>query len=67
MFMENNENQKWLKIIQEYDEDFKLNDYTPAELEALINSFKNSTQKFKDNYFSFYNDVKSPSLKKQDW
>lgn len=65
--MQNIENQKWLKIIQEYDEDFKLCDYTPDELEELINTYKNSNEKFKDKYFSFYNDIKSSSLKKQDW
>ena len=61
------ENNKWLKIIQEYDEDFKMSDYTPEELEQIINAYKSSNQKFKDQYFSFYNDVKSSSLKKQDW
>lgn len=58
---------KWIKIIQEYDEDFKISDYTPEELEDLINTYKSSSQNFKDKYFSFYNDVKSSSLKKQDW
>lgn len=62
-----NNNSKWIKIIQSYDEDFKISDYTPDELEELINAYKSADQKFKDNYFSFYNDVKSSSLKKQDW
>ena len=60
-------NNKWIKIIQEYDEDFKISDYTPEELEELINAYKSASQNFKDKYFSFYNDVKSSSLKKQDW
>lgn len=58
---------KWIKIIQEYDEDFNMSDYTPEELEELIGTYKSSNQNFKDKYFSFYNDVKSSSLKKQDW
>ncbi len=62
-----NENQNWLKIIQSYDEDFKISDYSPSELEELINNYKTGNQKFKDNYFSYYNDVKSSSRKKQDW
>lgn len=65
--MKNNEQKKWIQIIQSYDEDFKLSDYTPQELEELINAYQNSNQKFKDKYFDFYNDVKSSSLKKQDW
>lgn len=59
--------QKWLKIIQAYDEDFKYSDYTPEEIEEIISAYESSNQNFKDKYFSFYNDVKSSSLKKQDW
>lgn len=65
--MKKNNSQKWLKIIQSYDEEFKISDYTPDELEEIINAYKSSNQKFKDDYFAFYNDVKSKSLKKQDW
>lgn len=65
--MKKNNIQEWIKIIQSYDEDFKFSDYTPGELEELINGYKSSNQQFKDKYFSFYNDVKSSSLKKQDW
>lgn len=57
---------KFLKqIIQ--DEDFKLSDYTVDELEIIFNTKKNAKQKFKDNYFAYYDDIKSSSLKKQDW
>ena len=61
------QNQQWLKIIQSYDEDFKLSDYTPQEIEEIIKEYENSNQSFKDKYFAFYNDIKSSSLKKQDW
>ena len=57
----------WIKIIQSYDEDFKMSDYTPQELEELLNAYQNSSEQFKNKYFAFYNDVKSSSLKKQDW
>ena len=50
-----------------FDEDFKMSDYTPSELEELIAAYENSNQSFKEKYFAFYNDVKSSSLKKQDW
>lgn len=59
--------QKWIKIIQSYDEDFKMSDYTPDELEELIHAYESSNEQFKNKYFAFYNDVKSSSLKKQDW
>ena len=56
------------KLVQGYDEDFKLCDFTPEELEKVLNrQSKSQNKKFKDDYFSFYNDVKSSSLKKQDW
>jgi len=42
-----------------------MSDYTPEEIYEMIH--KNETEKFKDNYFSKYDDVKSSSLKKQDW
>ena len=42
-----------------------MSDYTPDEIYEMIH--KNDTQKFKDKYFSKYDDVKSSSLKNQDW
>ena len=65
--MKQKERNDWIKIIEKYDEEFKMCDYTPDELYELINQFKNSNEKFKDKYFAFYDDVKSPSRKKQDW
>lgn len=65
--MKKSERESWIKIIEQYDEDFKLSDYTLEELDELINCFKTSKQQFKDNYFAFYDDVKSHTLKKQDW
>lgn len=55
------------KLMQNCDEDFKLSDYTVEEMENMLNVKKNSKQNFKDNYFAYYDDVKSSSLKKQDW
>lgn len=55
------------KLVQNYDEDFKLSDFTPQELMSMLNNNNKANQKFKDDYFAYYNDVKSSSLKKQDW
>lgn len=66
--MENIENIKNLmKYIENFDEDFSLSDFTTEELNELLNANKSDIEKFKENYFSKYNDVKSSSLKKQDW
>lgn len=64
--MEENENRlQFIKYLESFDEDFSMSDYTPDEIYEMIH--KNDTQKFKDKYFSKYDDVKSSSLKKQDW
>lgn len=56
-----------MKYIENFDEDFNLSDFTTEELNELLNSSKSDIEKFKETYFSKYNDVKSSSLKKQDW
>lgn len=61
------ESNKIIKHIRNIDEDFKLSDYTVSELETMFNTKKNTKKKFKDDYFAFYDDIKSSSLKKQDW
>ena len=65
--MDKKERTNWIRIIEEYDEDFKISDYSPEELDELIDRFKSSNEKFKDKYFAFYDDIKSHTLKKQDW
>lgn len=73
--------EKFLKIATKFDEEFKPSDFTVEEIENLktennykkiaINDKKKQKntqiQKFKENYFAFYDDIKSSSLKKQDW
>lgn len=63
-----------LKILQSYGDETELADFTPAELMDLLEQLKNSDEplpltpeEFKKRYFEFYDDVKDPSLKKQDW
>ncbi len=62
-----------LKLLQSYGEETELGDFTPEELQALLDEMQEesgsplSKEKFKEKYFAFYDDVKDKSLKKQDW
>lgn len=56
-----------MKYIENFDEDFSLSDFTTEELNEILNTSKTDIEKFKETYFSKYNDVKSSSLKRQDW
>ena len=63
-----------LKLLQTYGEETELGDFTPDELQALLEEMQAngenlplSPQAFKERYFAFYDDVKDKSLKKQDW
>ncbi len=54
------------KFFSQYDGEADLSDFTPQELETLLQ--KEGVKKpFKEEYFEYYDDVKSKSLKKQDW
>ena len=52
------------KLFSQYDGEADLSDFTPEELENLLGERKKSE---KEKYFEYYDDVKSKSLKKQDW
>lgn len=62
-----------LKLLQSYGEETELGDFTPEELQALLEEMQDEApmsltkEEFKEKYFSFYDDVKDKSLKKQDW
>ena len=63
-----------LKLLQTYGEETELGDFTPEELQALLDEMYAdgapmplSKEAFKEKYFAFYDDVKDKSLKKQDW
>ena len=63
-----------LKLLQTYGEETDLGDFTPDELQSLLDEmYANgapmplSKEAFKEKYFAFYDDVKDKSLKKQDW
>ena len=63
-----------LKLLQSYGEETELGDFTPDELQALLEemqangeSMSLTKEAFKEKYFAFYDDVKDKSLKRQDW
>ena len=63
-----------LKLLQQYGEETDLADFTPDELQDLLERMKADGDElpltpaaFKEKYFAYYDDVKEKSLKKQDW
>ena len=63
-----------LKLMQAYGAETELGDFTPEELQDLLEQMQNNgepmpltPQAFKERYFAYYDDVKDKSLKKQDW
>ncbi len=53
------------KFFSSYDGEADFSDFTPEELQNLLQQEGKKT--FKEKYFEYYDDVKSQSLKKQDW
>lgn len=58
-----------LKLFSSYDGEVSMSDFSPSELEARLASADGEevSAAYKRAYFDYYDDVKSPSLKKQDW
>lgn len=66
-----------LKLLQQYGEETDLADFTPDELQDLLERMRAdgvdgadmplTPAAFKEKYFAYYDDVKDKSLKKQDW
>ena len=62
-----------LKLLQAYGEETDLADFTPDELQELLERMQGDGDQpltpaaFKEKYFAYYDDVKDKSLKKQDW
>lgn len=52
-------------LFQKYDGEADIGDFTEEELNELLAC--KTEEDFKSRYFGFYDDVKSSSLKKQDW
>lgn len=47
-------------------EEFSVSDFTVEELRAMRPT-SNSYDRYKQNYFDYYDDVKDKTLKRQDW
>lgn len=63
-----------LKLLQAYGEETELGDFSPEELQEMLERMENdgeplpmTKEAFKERYFAYYDDVKDKSLKKQDW
>ena len=63
-----------LKLLQTCGEESNLADFTPEELQDMLERLQNdgealplSLAQLKERYFEYYDDVKDKSLKKQDW
>lgn len=63
-----------LKLLQAYGEETDLADFTPEELQEMLDRLEQdgddlpmTKEQFKEKYFEFYDDVKDKTRKKQDW
>ena len=63
-----------LKLFQRLGEETDIADFSPEELQEMLDAMQNgdeplplNAQAFKEKYFAYYDDVKDKSLKKQDW
>ncbi|MBQ8374494.1 MAG: hypothetical protein IJX98_02830 [Clostridia bacterium] len=63
-----------LKFLQTYGEETELGDFTPEQLQEMIDAMQEENEgrpltieEFKAKYFEYYDDVKDKSLKRQDW
>lgn len=63
-----------LKLLQACGEETQLGDFTPEELQDMLERMSSdgeplplTPEQFKERYFAYYDDVKDKSLKKQDW
>ncbi len=54
-----------MMLFQRYDGEVDIADFTEEELNELLEC--KTEEDFKSKYFGYYDDVKSSSLKKQDW
>lgn len=63
-----------LRFLESYDGETEIADFTPAELQELIEKLRRgdeplplTKEEFKKKYFEYYDDVKDKSMKRQDW
>lgn len=56
-----------MRLFEEYDGEVSMSEFTPQELEEMLEYKLEEKEALKQKYFDFYDDIKSPSLRKQDW
>ena len=63
-----------LKLLQSCGEESDLSDFTPEELQDMLERMQNDGEplpftltQLKEKYFAYYDDVKDKTRKKQDW
>lgn len=63
-----------LKLLQYYGEETDIADFTPEELQDMLERMENdgmplpmTKEQFKEKYFEYYDDIKDKTRKKQDW
>ena len=59
-------NEREMFKLAETMEEFSVSDFTVEELIALRQQ-TGGYDKYKQNYFDYYDDVKDKTLKRQDW
>ena len=62
---------KWdlMKLAQAYDGEFSLSDFSPEELDEMLNLIdgKMTVDEIREKYFEFYDDIKDRTLTKHRW
>lgn len=68
-----------MKLFEQFDGEISESDFTPEEMEEYLRYFEEaeksgatgerplSPSEWKRKYFTYYDDIKDKSLKKQDW
>ncbi|MDE7454116.1 MAG: hypothetical protein K2N22_06885 [Clostridia bacterium] len=58
-----------MKLSQAFDGEFCLSDFTPDELDELLNLLDDdmTPEQVREKYFEFYDDIKDRTLNKHRW
>ncbi len=60
-------NYEFMKFAEFFDEDINPSDFTTEELDQMVKDKMKTNKKYKEKYFEFYDDVKCPTKKTEDW
>lgn len=58
-----------MKLAQAFDGEFCLSDFSPEELDEMLNLIDEnmSAEEIRQKYFEFYDDIKDRTLEKHKW